>query len=185
MTPVNQLLLTLRTFATGSHLLSSADFIKCDKSTVSRIVAKVSRVLANLSAEYIYMPRNELEIAEEQNKFFDISGFPRVIGAVDGTHIRILSQGIINKLYINMLYFLFIFTGGNDAEIFRNRKGYFSINVQAVASADLLFKDIVARWPGSTHDVTIFNNSRLKGRCEMGHFGNGILLGNIILIIKL
>lgn len=37
--------------------------------------------------------------------------------------------------------------------------------------------DIVANWPGSTHDVTIFNSSRLKARFENGEFNNGILLG--------
>ncbi|KAH1025096.1 putative nuclease HARBI1 [Dendroctonus ponderosae] len=44
----------------------------------------------------------------------------------------------------------------NDIEI--NRKGYFSWNVQAVCDARLRFTDIVVRWPGSSHDQTIFNN---------------------------
>jgi hypothetical protein len=37
--------------------------------------------------------------------------------------------------------------GGDDAEIFRGRKNFFAINVQAVSDSKLKFKDIIARWP--------------------------------------
>lgn len=152
---------TLRTYATGSHLISVGDFIKADKSCISRIVAKVSRAIAGLAPEYIYMPRNRLEILDCQNKFYEILQFPQVIGAIDGTHVKVQSPG------------------REDAEVFRNRKGFFSLNVQAVTSADYLFRDIVARWPGSTHDSTIFNNSRLKYRFDNGEFSGCILLGKL------
>lgn len=69
-------------------------------------------------------------------------------------------------------------TGGEIAELYRNRKGYFSINVQVVCNADLKIIDIVARWYGSTHDTTIFNNSRLRASFEAGKFNNGLLLGD-------
>lgn len=32
--------------------------------------------------------------------------------------------------------------------------------------------DIVARWPGSAHDSTIFTHSNLFRRLKNGHFGN-------------
>lgn len=38
--------------------------------------------------------------------------------------------------------------------------------------------DIVARYPGSSHDSFIFTNSRLCERFENGEFGNGMLLGD-------
>lgn len=57
-----------------------------------------------------------------------------------------------------------------DAERFRNRKGFFLLNVQTVSSSDLRVVDIVARWPGSTHDSTIFDNSLLRTRFEAGEF---------------
>lgn len=38
--------------------------------------------------------------------------------------------------------------------------------------------DIVARWPGSAHDATIFQHSRLRRRFEEGEFHSGILLAN-------
>jgi nuclease HARBI1 len=69
-----------------------------------------------------------------------------------------------------------LFSGGNNAEVFRNRKGYFSINVQTIADTNLLVRDIVARWPGSVHDTTIFNNCEKRAMFEAGHYGNSILL---------
>lgn len=68
--------------------------------------------------------------------------------------------------------------GGEHAEIFRNRKGYFSINVQALADYRLKFQDIVARWHGSAHDSNIFDHSRLRARTEAGHFRDSVLLGD-------
>lgn len=60
--------------------------------------------------------------------------------------------------------------------MFRNRKGYFSINVQTVASADLKIQDIVACWPGSAHDQIVFDNSAVRRRLEKNEFGNTALL---------
>lgn len=41
----------------------------------------------------------------------------------------------------------------------------------------LKIRDIVARWPGSAHDNTIFNNSRLKAKLESENFNNSCILG--------
>ncbi|CAH2100882.1 unnamed protein product [Euphydryas editha] len=38
--------------------------------------------------------------------------------------------------------------------------------------------NVVARWPGSSHDATVFNNSVLKMQCEEGLFGNRWLIGD-------
>ena len=56
-----------------------------------------------------------------------------------------------------------------------NRKGYFSLNVQAVCDTKLMFTNIVCRWPGSTHDSRIFDNSALCSQFRNGLF-DGILL---------
>ncbi|KAB0795980.1 hypothetical protein PPYR_10041 [Photinus pyralis] len=55
---------------------------------------------------------------------------------------------------------------GEQAEMYRNRKGFFSYNVQAICDARLKIRDVVARWPGSVHDATIFSQSAIKNRLQ-------------------
>ncbi|GBN38812.1 hypothetical protein AVEN_173370-1 [Araneus ventricosus] len=56
--------------------------------------------------------------------------------------------------------------GGDLAEVFRCRKGYFSLNVQTISDASLHIRDIVACWPDSTLDSTVFDNSHLRAVLE-------------------
>lgn len=157
---LNQIIITLRFLCTGAFQIFIGDNMRVDKSTVCRIVKRVVRVIAGLRARYIYMPRNEVELAATKSKFRAMYGFPSVIGCVDGTHIKMQSPG------------------GDRAESYRNRKSYFSYNVQAVCDADLRILSIDARWPGSTHDSTVFNASLLRVRFEEGEFNNCFLLGD-------
>nr|CAI5830003.1 unnamed protein product [Callosobruchus analis]CAI5860957.1 unnamed protein product [Callosobruchus analis] len=55
-------------------------------------IKKVSQAIARLFVAYVKMPQ-EQDFVREQTKFFAIAKFPRVIGIVDGTHIRIQSPG--------------------------------------------------------------------------------------------
>lgn len=50
--------------------------------------------------------------------------------------------------------------------------------MQAVCNSKLQFQDVVARWPGSTHDATIFYASCLRARFVQGEMQSGILLGD-------
>lgn len=154
--PIIKLLLTLRYYALGTFLQAARDFCGVSKSSASKIVKQVSHAIASLHRQYIRMPANE-EIQRAQLEFYKRSRLPKIIGAIDCTHIKIISPG------------------GPHAENFRNRKGYFSLNVQTVSSENLKIIDLVARWPGSTHDQTIFNRSKLKNRFETGEFGNSII----------
>ena len=87
--------------------------------------------------------------------------FAGVIGAIDCCHVPILRPS------------------SDDAEEYRNRKGFMSINVQAVCAPDLglHFTNIVSRWKGSTHDSRIWMNSHLYARFEHGEF-EGYLIGD-------
>lgn len=160
VTPINMLLIALRFYATGSFFINIGDHFNVSKQSCGRIVHKVSHYLALLGRDFIKMPNNGQKRNYVSSTFFKICGFPNVIGAIDGTHIRLQSPG------------------GENAEIYRNRKGYFSLNVQVVCDANLKISDVVCRWPGSAHDSRIFNNSLLKARFENNEFGNCYLLGD-------
>lgn len=160
------LLVTLRYYATGSFLQVVGDFAGIDKSTVCRIVYKVSQAIAELFNIFIKMPTTEEEKRTASLEFHRIARFPKCIGALDCTHIKISSPG------------------GNEPEIYRNRKNFFSINVQAVCDANCKFQNIVCRWPGSSHDSTIFQNSRLRVELENGVYGDHVLVGDSGYAIK-
>ncbi|KAJ8913125.1 hypothetical protein NQ315_006043 [Exocentrus adspersus] len=160
VSPEGMLLITLRFFATGSFLQVVGDFIGIDKSTASRIIWKVSQVIARLYREFIRMPSDPEEIKEIRQSFYNIARFPKCIGAVDCTHIRISSPG------------------GIEPEIYRNRKGFFSMNVQAISDATGKFQNVVCRWPGSSHDSTIFNNSHVRAQFENGVYRDEVLVGD-------
>lgn len=130
------------------------------KSTASQIIRKVSHEIALLCPEFINFPETEHERKYVCQEFYAIAKFPKVIGALDCTHVRIKSPG------------------GDNAEIYRNRKGWFSMNVQLICDAALRIQNIVCRWPGSSHDSTIFNHSAIRGEIERGDHGDSIIVGD-------
>lgn len=158
--PITQLLIALRAYALGSFQLAVGDFAGVSQPSVCRIFRKVSVALTSKANEVIRMPQNGLEMLETSRDFYRKAKFPRTIGAVDCTHIPIRSRG------------------GDFAENYRNRKGWFSLNVQVVASAKLKISSVVTQWPGATHDQHIFKNSKLKRRFEQGEFRDFILVGD-------
>jgi len=78
---------------------------------------------------------------------------------VDGCHVKIESPG------------------GHDAELFRNKKSIFTINVQGICDADLNFSNIVSKWYGSCHDTRMFENSLISDNLETGA-SPALLLGD-------
>lgn len=54
-------------------------------------------------------------------------------------------------------------------------EAFFSINVQIVCDSRCRITDAVARWPGSTDDGRILNNSRICGLLENGEYEGHLL----------
>lgn len=89
-----------------------------------------------MRAEYIRF-HTENYANSTKLKFFNKYGFPGMLSVTDG-----------------LLAPIILCPSAPDKEEYRNRKGYYSINVMGTAGADLEFINIVIRWKGSTqtHD---------------------------------
>ncbi|XP_041346973.1 putative nuclease HARBI1 [Gigantopelta aegis] len=141
-----QVLLALRFYATGGFQLTMADLHGLSQTTVCTVLKRVTNAIARLRPRYISFSNNE-EMNDLKERFFNIAGFHNCIGAIDCSHIRIIGQG-------------------ENGQRFINRKGWSSINVQAVNDSNRRFVNIVAHWHGSVHDSRIFDNSLMKQRFE-------------------
>ena len=160
--PLLQLLVCLRFFATGHFQRTDGDLLGISRQTTGEIIHRITRCLIRKKRTFLSFPQN---LASTKGQFYGIAQFPSVIRAIDCTHIPMASPG------------------GESAEVFRNRKGWFSINVQAVCDARRCFTNVVARWPGSTHDSRIFDNSLLKDELERGKY-DGLLLGDAVYVLR-
>lgn len=95
----------------------------------------VSGKIAGLCHRFIQMPQTDAEIEKIKQDFFTIAGMPSVIGAIDGTLVKIQEVG-----------------GNQNKTDFYCRKQFYAINMQIICDTNAKVMDIVARWPGSTHD---------------------------------
>ena len=99
------------------------------------------------------------EILRIFDGFEQVFYLPRVIGEIDGSHICIIAPS-------------------EDEDAYVNRKRYHSINIQAICNANLIFRYVVAKWPGSHHDSFILKASTVHNRFKSGEFGDCWLLGD-------
>lgn len=104
---MQQLLIALRFYSTNGFLITIGDYGGMDKSTVSRIIVRVSKAIASLAHIYIKLPRTREDILRTQRNFYNIAAFPKVIGVIDCTHIKIQSPGmsLCSICFINVLFF--------------------------------------------------------------------------------
>ena len=98
-------------------------------------------IVSTLMNTYIKFPSGH-ELQEAVEKFESKWGFPQCAGAIDGSHIPIAAPELNHTDYYN-------------------RKGWYSMIVQAIVDADYLFRDICVGWPGSVHDARVFVNSKI------------------------
>ncbi|KAG0722400.1 putative nuclease HARBI1 [Chionoecetes opilio] len=154
-----QVLIALRFFASGSFQSIVGGIGGPSQGSVSRILRDVTNALSNKAVEQIKMPSTAHDLRVCAENFRRIRNFPRVVGAIDCTHVAIKGPSVDEALYMNS-------------------KRYHSINVQVVCDAANLIISYCARFPGATHDSIIWNNCALHRRFDRGDFGDYLLLGD-------
>ncbi|XP_048852793.1 putative nuclease HARBI1 isoform X2 [Brienomyrus brachyistius] len=152
ITPEMKVITTLRYLATGKMQQCSSDDLCLSQPSISRVITQTIEALSqsHIVKQFISFPLDVRTLQAHKRAFMDIAGFPGVDGVIDGTHICII-------------------TPSENEDVFVNRKRFHSINTQLVFSADYKILDIVAKWPGSTHDARILSESGLKQLFE-GHY---------------
>ena len=137
--------LTLWFLATGSEYRTIGHLFGVAKSTVCMITKEVcSCVVTELLPTYIKFPTGTC-LKQVVEGFRTVYGFPQCAGAVDGTHIPIVSPPECPADYYN-------------------RKGFHSVLMQGTVDNQGLFIDIYVGWPGRVHDARVFVNSSLFKR---------------------
>ncbi|XP_036341558.1 putative nuclease HARBI1, partial [Rhagoletis pomonella] len=102
---------------------------------MSVILTEVTSLIEQkICPRHIKFDTSEEEQSKNKIHFYNKSGFPGVLGCVDGTHVHILApEKELQHLYIN-------------------RKGFFSINALMVCDFNMNITYVDARYPGATHD---------------------------------
>ena len=134
--------ITLWRLATTTDYRTIGHLFGVSKTAVCLIVKEVcSAIVEVLLPRYIKVPTGD-SLKEVIRGFKHKWGFPQCAGAVDGTHISIMSPRDFPADYFN-------------------RKGWHSIIMQGMVDHLYRFTDIYIGWPGRVHDARVFGNSTL------------------------
>lgn len=100
------------------------DAVGMAQSTVSTALPKVCDAILLHRREYIRLAATAMECYRSSCEFARIAELPNIAGSIDCTQVRFQSLE------------------GRFAEVYRNRKGYFSLNVQTISDSNLKILDI-------------------------------------------
>lgn len=141
-----------------THYRSVADSFDLSKGTLHHIFPEVCKVLCELRSDYIRWP-GEDDLFHLVNGFQQKTGFPGVIDSHWKTHIPIPAHILHGNSYIN-------------------RKRHASIQLQAVATSEMIFLDVYTGWPGPVHDAKVYWNSPIYHHLQNAKGTNCHLLGD-------
>ncbi|KAL2093109.1 hypothetical protein ACEWY4_010421 [Coilia grayii] len=155
-----QVLSTLAFLATGSFQREIGDRSGVSQPSLTRIMPLVLRAINSLAGRYIQFPYNDAQQTVIKMAFYGIAEFPNMVGAIDCTHVRLKPPSVDDYAYIN-------------------RKNFHSLNVQIICDAQMAILNMVAWWPGGTHDSFIFQNSMVGTQLQGGALrGKSHLIGD-------
>ena len=128
---------TIWKLATNVEYRTLSALFGLGRSTICTIVVNTCHAIeTHLLPECVQIPSGNRmkEVVEGFEKYW---GFPQAAGAIDGTHIPIVRPQ-------------------ESAYDYYNRKGFYSIIMQALVDFRGLFTDVYIGWPGKVHDASVF-----------------------------
>ena len=139
--------ITLWILATPCEYRSVAHLFGLARCTVCCIVKETCRaIVMRLLPKYIRFPVGD-KLKETAQGFHDRWGIPQCAGSINGSHIPVRPPSLNHTDYYN-------------------RKGWYSVVVQAVVDHNYLFTDLYIGWPGSVHDARVLANSGIYHKCN-------------------
>ncbi|TDG97605.1 hypothetical protein EPR50_G00228020 [Perca flavescens] len=114
------------------------------RATVHRAVHNTSRKALSLLPQVVRLPSEE-DLPHVGAGFARLAGsaaFNRVVGSIDGCHVRVTPPI-------------------DDAACYLNRKIFYSVQFQAVCDHTAKFIDVFIGFPGSAHDARVLKHSPL------------------------
>ena len=134
--------ITLWILATTSEYHTVAHLFGVARCTVCVVVHETcDAIVTKLMTTYSSFPTGEQLSAVVQG--FKVKwGFPQCAVSIDDSHISVTPPAMNHTDYYN-------------------RKGFYSMIVQAVVDHDCLFRNVCVGWLGSVHDARVFANSLL------------------------
>lgn len=139
LSPAQRVCVCLNYLGGGTYQRTLGAWFGVDQSTISRSNWKVMETIYEIHKSTISFP---VDLSRVKSEFESQCKIPNIIGAIDCTHVEILKPH--SEAY---------------PDHYINRKGWPSINVQAICDSKTRFLSVSAEWPGSVHDSRIFSNS--------------------------
>jgi len=118
-------------------------------STAHGCVQEVTQFLGKLQSTVVSISPDLEDTAQRFSRY----GFPGVIGAIDGTHVRVLPPALHKADYLN-------------------RHGIACINLTAVCDGNGKITYLNVGYTGKVNDARIFNESQLKQLLDSGRISS-------------
>ncbi|XP_067654467.1 uncharacterized protein [Haliotis asinina] len=149
LTTEHRIAVTIYYLATTVEYRTVGNLFGIHRSTVCCVVHEVCyAICTHVFPDAVKFPTGT-ELKKVISGFQKKWRFPNCGGAIDATHIPIIAPQQFHADYVN-------------------RKGWYSVILQAVCDDKYKFTDVCIGWPGRVHDARVFSNSAFKASADAG-----------------